>query len=565
MKTLLFACVFVFLGLTACDDPTETEDNLYPPNGTDRDTAPVGTDDSSTTQPIGTDDTNTTATVGTDDSNTTATVGTVDSNTTQPVATDDSDTTAPVGTDTPPVDTDSATVDTDTTPPAPTQHANCPVYVSKSGSDDNSGASWSEPLLTPHTAMAKAKEYVADSDGSTYCEIWIAKGTYTPGPANSTNQTLFIPLESHVHMMGGFAGDETHPLQRNISLNETILSPDLFGDDEGDMANGFENREENSFRILSTPEGEAINDAIIDGFVLEGHQTSPKAQSSAIIIGNSSVRFVNCAFRSNIGRMIHVSNSNLIIENGLFAGNDYSDTTLLHISSGSVTLTNTSFIENRGTSAAQIYSTDDAITTIQNCRFLYNQFDEDSTLLATPGYPWSGEKFYISSSLFANNSMRIVSATGYTGVFHIYNSVFRDTDHILIVMPDQPFVNNTVYSSDAKVALTADIKNSIVVADKEVILGVGGDASVEYSFIQGGCFQSDAKECLEGTLGHDVTHTVEFTDTENGDLSVLPTSSTIDAGNASLLPDDISLDFAGQARISGTTIDMGAYEYPVTP
>jgi hypothetical protein len=43
--------------------------------------------------------------------------------------------------------------------------------------------------------------------------------------------------------------------------------------------------------------------------------------------------------------------------------------------------------------------------------------------------------------------------------------------------------------------------------------------------------------------------------------TLLPASPAINAGNNSYIPGSVSLDLAGNARIVGTNVDMGAYEY----
>ncbi|MDR3705832.1 MAG: choice-of-anchor Q domain-containing protein [Paludibacteraceae bacterium] len=47
----------------------------------------------------------------------------------------------------------------------------------------------------------------------------------------------------------------------------------------------------------------------------------------------------------------------------------------------------------------------------------------------------------------------------------------------------------------------------------------------------------------------------------NGDYSLQAGSPAINAGNNNYLPDSIKLDLQGKARVSGSLIDMGAYEY----
>ncbi|HEY1023711.1 MAG TPA: DUF1565 domain-containing protein, partial [Sphingobacteriaceae bacterium] len=82
------------------------------------------------------------------------------------------------------------------------------------GDDSNSGQAWEQAFGTVTRAL-----YSAGSGD----EIWVAKGTYSPG---TTTASAFA-LVSGVKMYGGFAGTETGLAQRDISKlrteNETIL------------------------------------------------------------------------------------------------------------------------------------------------------------------------------------------------------------------------------------------------------------------------------------------------------------------------------------------------------
>src|SRR4051812_31227865 len=47
-------------------------------------------------------------------------------------------------------------------------------------------------------------------------EIWVAKGTYLPAPAGSTNRAATFLLKSHLRILGGFKGTETNDTQRLV-------------------------------------------------------------------------------------------------------------------------------------------------------------------------------------------------------------------------------------------------------------------------------------------------------------------------------------------------------------
>jgi hypothetical protein len=81
------------------------------------------------------------------------------------------------------------------------------VYVSKQGSDLNSGADW---------AHAKASIQTAIDVSNPGDQIWVGKGTYTET----------VTLNDNRKLLGSFAGTETDPAQRNMTANPTVFVQD---------------------------------------------------------------------------------------------------------------------------------------------------------------------------------------------------------------------------------------------------------------------------------------------------------------------------------------------------
>lgn len=86
------------------------------------------------------------------------------------------------------------------------------------------GSSWASPLNNLQGALDFARQHVGD------VELWVAAGTYLPGTSNHPNVAFEVP--DRVAIYGGFAGNETERNQRDVTVNETILSADYAGDDE---------------------------------------------------------------------------------------------------------------------------------------------------------------------------------------------------------------------------------------------------------------------------------------------------------------------------------------------
>jgi len=93
------------------------------------------------------------------------------------------------------------------------------------------------------------------------------------------------------------------------------------------------------------------------------------------------------------------------------------------------------------------------------------------------------------------------------------------------------------------------LRNSIVYGNKS---GINGSAVVSYSLVQGSSSTADGN--INGSTNP------LFRDAENGGFSLQPTSPAINAGSNSLIPAGITTDIVGNARITGGTVDMGAYE-----
>ena len=135
-------------------------------------------------------------------------------------------------------------------------------------------------------------------------EIWVAAGTYKPTSAGDRSATF--QLINGVSVYGGFAGTETFRAERNATVNLTILSGDLLGNDSG-----FTNNTENSYHVISGATG-----AIMDGFIITGgnaNGTTPDGYGGGMINVSSSPTLSNITFRGNAaaygGGMLNNSSS----------------------------------------------------------------------------------------------------------------------------------------------------------------------------------------------------------------------------------------------------------------
>ena len=91
------------------------------------------------------------------------------------------------------------------------------VYVDVDAVGANDGSSWADAYVDLQDALASA--------GSG--QVWVAEGTYLPGPAGLQSSTF--ALKSGVAVYGGFDGTETQLAQRDPDLHPVVLSGDLDG------------------------------------------------------------------------------------------------------------------------------------------------------------------------------------------------------------------------------------------------------------------------------------------------------------------------------------------------
>ena len=102
------------------------------------------------------------------------------------------------------------------------------IYVKPTGSDVNSGLSWSLAKKTVQAGINAA--LYAD-------EVWVSSGTYTG----------CVTMQSSVSLYGGFVGTETNRDMRNWKDNRTILDGNKTGS------------------VITVPEGSS---STIDGFII---------------------------------------------------------------------------------------------------------------------------------------------------------------------------------------------------------------------------------------------------------------------------------------------------------
>jgi len=385
------------------------------------------------------------------------------------------------------------------------------IYVVPNGAGSASGADWAN-ATTLQTALAQA------GAGN---QIWVQKGTYTPG----TLRTDTFALKSGVAIYGGFGGGETALSQRDSSANLTALSGDI--GTAGDPT-------DNSYNVVS---GIGVDqDALLDGF--------------AIVAGNAA----HAQGAPFIGGGIYLDQANATIRNCTLHNNAADAGGGIAVRSGTPILSNLIIADNHATYGGGMILGGNAIVSFVT--FRHNSADYGG------GLEIEGANPQISEVLFSGNT-----ASSYGGGMLTWQAT--------PLIRQATFASNTAPHGGA-----IAIQESSLVIRNSIVWGNGSDpiydyassvVDVQYSIVEGiaaGLGNSNLDPLFVNAVGAD-----GISGTADDDLHVQINSPAIDAGNNSDIPADLSdingngntsepipIDLDGHARLTNGKVDMGVYE-----
>jgi len=206
-----------------------------------------------------------------------------------------------------------------------------------------------------------------------------------------------------------------------------------------------------------------------------------------------------------------------------------------------------------------------------NCQFISNRAN---TSWGGALYIWgqldgAGSQSYtkIENCLFSGNRGAIGLTNGQSGIadMHIRNSTFYSNGTAVIAKPWQEVYNEQNY---ARISLSNTVLWEPGLLFRRILSNNSPYHNLNMYRLDN-CLVS-AAECpdlpgSEQACGEGMLYGLDpmFTDSAGGDFRPLPCSPLLDAGNNLLLPNaGIGTDLAGQPRILGGTVDIGAYEVP---
>jgi len=504
-------------------------------------------------------------------------------------------------------------------------------YVDDDANGANDGTSWMDAFSELQSALAVAQ--AGD-------EIRLAQGIYRPDYDVNTGQHTADRLASFrlvngVAVSGGYAGlGEPDPDQRDTVQYPTVLSGDLNGDDQPE----FVNYDENVHHVVEAQDVDHPN-SLLDGVTITGGNANSDSccfywRGAGFYLVRSPLTINDCVITANVsensiaqgGGMYIVTDSNALLTQCRFFGNQASDGGAVYINNSNPTFIDCHFEGNSAAAGGGITSFVSGPLLI-DCTFLGHDvpvygggmrsvggspvlinclFQENSASQGGGGAKWYQSNVQLQRCRFIGNAsplgagLEVATINGPSSA-SIFNCQFTDNigsailNHTAVTSfpATSELVNCTLLSNSGGGVSNfgsslAAVSNSILWnngggSESDQINPSTGSITVNYSCIQG----------WTGALGGrgNIASYPEFVDPVQGDFHLHSDSPCIDAGDNTALPaDDFDVDGDGNttepnpfdfdanprrvndpctddtANPAGISlpVDMGAYEYQVT-
>ncbi|MHC4107342.1 MAG: right-handed parallel beta-helix repeat-containing protein [Planctomycetota bacterium] len=442
----------------------------------------------------------------------------------------------------------------------PEGQAQTVVYVDGDAPAGGDGSGWP----TAHRFLQDALAF-ASNPAHGVAEIRVAQGVYQPdrndsAPVGTTDPYATFQLVGGVALIGGYAGlGAPNPDARDVELYETILSGDLYGDDEP----GFLNYEENSVHVVDA--SGVASTTSLDGLTISGGNANVAggpglgSHGAGLLADSGSAAIVNCTFAGNyagVGGAIEIRNFSTL------------------------TLTGCRFVGNRAVAgAAGCFIALESVATLLDCEFINNDVEIGSGGGVYIGY--DATTILINCSLIANSADGLGYGGGIVDVGDstLINCVFSQNTSGsgggLFSASHTTLVNCTLSGNTGSGVIVENglgsptLTNCILWGNTPAQIGMFSGAPVvtatlNYCDIQGG---------WSGSGSNNIDADPLFVQPASDDVRLSFGSPCVNAGsNAALPPDTLDLDgdgnttepipfdLAGNPRVLAGIVDMGAYE-----
>ena len=457
--------------------------------------------------------------------------------------------------------------------------------VTTTGTGD--GSSWTQPM-TLQAALA-ASTMAGD-------QVWIAAGTYKP---DATDRTATFTIPAGVLVYGGFdpIADASDADASSRSGGATILSGDLADNDAS------RTRTDNSRTVVTI--GGA--DVTLDGLTIEAGEGEISSNGGGLFAGagTTGITLTACTFNNNSaddqgGGAYFMESATLT--DCTFNNNSVNDDGGGAFFRAAPTLTNCVFTDNNAIDdgggayflqAATLTGCDfndnnsdywgggaffSGTATVTNCTFTANTanggpsegggayfnrtgivtqctFTDNETTNNGGGAYFDGVSTVINSTLYNNSADDEgggLYVTSFGFPFTLQNSILVGNTAADAASGHQTYVNNTA-------ADEVNVQNNLFAGATGIVYDDDASANItEVNTIE----ESDVAVVFAST-----------TATNENYLRLATGSPAVNAGNNLYLnngtpgntDDDIKTDLAGETRIQGGTVDLGAYEGAVAP
>ena len=461
-------------------------------------------------------------------------------------------------------------------------------YVDDNASLAGDGTSWSTAFKYLQDALVVA----ASGD-----EIHTAVGSYKPDRDEAGNvipgeRTETFQLITGVALYGGYRGcpgGDCHsgdPDERDVDLYEVILSGDLLGND----GPGFANDDENSYHVVTGSGTDTT--AILHGFTIAGGNANapePNDRGGGMFNESGSPTLIDCIFTHNRaagsvtdndargGGMYNAGSSpalmGCVFRTNRADGGPYSSGLGggIYNRDSHPTLTNCTFQENQADGGWEgglgagggIFNYDNSQPMLINCTFtgnrggsyggglcssqssptLINCLFNGNTTMAWADWDYGGGMYHggVGTPVLTNCTFFDNYADSGGGLYSGCDAQTTVTNCIFWHNTDR---NGMLESSQISVDLL-DMNYTCV---EGLTGGLGGTGNI-----------GDDPLFVDPDGGDDIPGT------DDDDLRLASTSPCIDRGENGAVPPSVTTDLAGDPRIAGDSVDIGAYEFQPAP
>ncbi|WP_447637862.1 MBG domain-containing protein [Flavobacterium microcysteis] len=400
-------------------------------------------------------------------------------------------------------------------------------YVKEGGSGNKDGSSWSN---ASDDLQLMINQSVAND------QVWVAAGNYIPNrPADNlgiitNNQNNAFVLKESVKLYGGFVGNEISLTQRNpdIKANKSIL-----------------NGNNSLYHVVIA--ATVSNKTLLDRFTITGGNANGSLNINVVVNGKA----LN---QARGGGMVNVASS-ATISDCTFSTNSAGYGGAMFNDNSPVTISNSTFTSN---------------TAATNCGAVFNAYSSHSTITnstftGNTASNWGGAILNDASNAKIYNSLFVKNKANNGGgaIWHQSGTALLMNNTIYGNLTNSPSYSGGVVISSGTINMHNNLLWDNQMSQYTVIYG----SSLTYrnNLIQG---NTNASNGNLNTTG--MTPAQIFIDANNNNFTLRTGSPAIAKGSNTLYSSNggnltIDKDLAGNGRLRGINIDIGAYESLLLP